>query len=337
MSSALRREALETPAALRRLLAADGPALAALVASLRAAPPPVVVTCARGSSAHATIYGRHLIETRLGIVAADATPSIGTLYRAAPPRLAGALFVAVSQSGSSPDLIAKTGTARAAGARTLALVNDAASPLAAACEHVLPLHAGPETSVAATKSFLAALAAQARLVAAWAGDAALAAALARLPDRLEAASRAPWDAGVEALANARAMLVIGRGLGFALAEEIALKLKETCGIHAEAFSAAEIMHGPLTLVGPDCPVLAVRLADEGAAGLDATVDELRARGGRVIMLGPGGDLPLGPSDHPASDAIALGLAFYLFVDRLAARRGRDPDRPPHLAKVTRTI
>jgi glucosamine--fructose-6-phosphate aminotransferase (isomerizing) len=282
------------------------------------------------------VFGKYLLESRLGLVVAAAAPSIGTLYPAVPPKLSGALFIAVSQSGRSPDLLAKTAAAAAAGARTLAIVNDEASPLARLCHWILPLQAGPELSVAATKSYLGSLAALIHLSAEWSGDTVLRNALDRLPERMARAAGLEWEAAVEALTPAGDMLVVGRGVGFALAKEMALKLKETCGLHAESFSSAEIMHGPLALVGPDYPVLAVRLGDEAESTLAELVSTLRAMGARALVAGEPGGLPVLPPDHSVCDAVTIGQSFYGCVDRLAARRGRDVDRPPHLLKVTKT-
>jgi glucosamine--fructose-6-phosphate aminotransferase (isomerizing) len=205
---------------------------------------------------------------------------------------------------------------------------------------LLPLHAGPETSVAATKSYIAALAAIADLVAAWAGDDELAAALTALPDLLDRAWQADWSPLVEELADAKGLYVIGRGIGLGIAQEAALKFKETCGLHAEAFSAAEVRHGPMALVGPDFPLLVFRQSDETEAGVDALIAETLARGAPVLVAGegPAGAIPL-PSvaAHPAIEPILQIQSFYRAANALSLRRGLDPDRPPHLRKVTETV
>lgn len=332
-------ETLEAPAVVARQLTANAAAAAALGAALRAAPPRFVVTGARGSSDHAATFAKYLIETRLGLVTASAAPSVATLYDR-PLAMDGALFVAISQSGRSPDLLRQTELASKGGARTLALVNDAGSPLAAACDHVLPLHAGPETSVAATKSYVATLSALVQLVAAWTDDRDLGAALDRLPDRLGAASGCDWSAALEPLAAAGDLLVVGRGLGLGIAQEAALKLKETCGLHAEAFSGAELMHGPVTLVGPGYPVLVFSPRDETRSSLETLVAALRDMGAAAFVASPDaatpGDLPLPPPLHPQLDLLPAILAFYRLAEALSRRRGRDPDRPRHLRKVTET-
>lgn len=337
--SRMAAEALETPAVVSRQIAANRDAVAGLSAELRARPPRFVVTSARGSSGNAAMFGKYLIETRLGLVTAAAAPSVVTIYRR---RLAmeDALFLAISQSGRSPDLIRQAEAAAEAGACTVALVNDDQSPLAAVCRHVLPLHAGPETSVAATKSFIASLSALLQLVAAWQGDEGLARVLDRLPAALEAATRLDWRKALPVLDSASDMMVIGRGLGLPIALEAALKLKETCGIHAEAFSGAEVMHGPVALVEPGYPVLVFSPEDETREGLAAVIGTLREKGAAVFAAEAGADapgrLPLSAGIHPQVDPLPAILAFYGLAAELAVRRGLDPDRPRHLRKVTET-
>lgn len=334
-------EAAEAAAVVERMLSANADRLHALGEALRSSSPRVVATCARGSSDHAATYLKHLVETRVGVLVTSASPSVSSVYHAAPA-MVGALAIGLSQSGRSPDLLAAMGAAKAGGARTLALVNAADSPLAAQSDVVLPLHAGAETSVAATKSFIALLAGSAALVADWSDDAMLRHALGGLPALLDSAWACDWTALVDALVDARGLYVIGRGPGFGVAQEAALKLKETCGLHAEAFSAAEVRHGPMALVGPGLPLLVFRQDDESAAGIDALVADARAAGARVLVASnraprAGADhLPL-PAADPLVAPIAAVQAFYRAAEALSRARGLDPDRPPHLAKVTETV
>ncbi|NNG03585.1 MAG: SIS domain-containing protein [Inquilinus sp.] len=333
------REAEEAPAAVARQLAANADAVGSLAERLKSARPRFAVTTARGSSAHAATFGKYLIETRLGLVTAAAAPSVATLYGARLD-MANALFIAVSQSGRSPDLVDQAAAARKAGALTVALVNVADSPLAATCEAVLPLHAGEERSVAATKSYIASLAALCQLTALWSGDQVLLSALDRLPDTLRVAAGLDWSAALEPLAAEQDMLVVGRGFGFAIANEAALKMKETCFLHAESFSAAELQHGPVTLVDDDYPVLVFSQEDETRPGVLELVEALRGRGANVFVAEPGpaapGRLPAAPPLHPACDPIAMVQSFYGLAARLSVRRGLDPDQPRHLRKVTLT-
>lgn len=340
-SSRMVVEAAEAPEVIARQLAANRKALDRLGTTLRDDPPRAIVTCARGSSDHAATYLKHLVETRAGVFVTSASPSVSSIYNAAPA-MKDALAIGLSQSGKSPDLLATMNAAKQAGARTLALVNDPDSPLARMADTTLPLHAGAEISVAATKSFIALLAASATLVATWTRDAALYDELDRLPTLLTKAWASDWSAMVERLIDARGLYVIGRGPGFGIAQEAALKLKETCGLHAEAFSAAEVRHGPLALVGPDLPLLVFRQNDESAPGIDALVADALANGARVLVAASS-EPPAG-ADHlfvPAAESVLAPIAaiqsFYRAAETLSRLRGFDPDRPPHLNKVTETV
>ncbi len=334
----MRREIAEAPEIVARQRTTLAPVLADLAARIRRAPPRALVTCARGTSGHAATFARYLVNLRLGLLAADAPPSVSSVYGARVD-MAGTLYLAISQSGRSPDLIAQAEQAAASGALTVALVNDPGSPLAQACALALDLGAGPERSVAATKSFVASLSAIVGLVAAWTGDAALGRALDRLPERLAAAEALDWSPAVEALAEAGGMMVVGRGLGLAIAQEAALKMKEAAALQAEAFSAAEIRHGPLALVGPGYPILALGQGDATLPGLQALVADLRQLGARVLAAdGQAGtdQLPVLPADEPACDALLQAQALYVMIEALGRRRGVAVDQPRHLSKVTRT-
>ncbi len=334
----MRAETLEAGATVARLLARNGGALAALGERLRAEAPDVVVTCARGSSDHAAMYGKYLIETMIGVPVASAAPSVVSLFDA-PVSTRRALCIAISQSGRSPDLLATAEAHAKAGAGVVALVNDEDSPLAAMVDTLLALSAGPERSVAATKSCIAAMAGLAALVAAWSGDAALQAAVEALPAQLDEAVTLDWSAAIEPLAEATQMFVIGRGYGFGVAQECALKLKETCQVQAEPFSAAEVRHGPMAIVGDGFPVLALATSDAAGDDVMAVVDTFAGRGAIVLAAhaaDPGAMLPA-LAAHPAVQPILMLASFYGLAEGLSRRRGLDPDAPPHLAKVTRTL
>jgi glucosamine--fructose-6-phosphate aminotransferase (isomerizing) len=338
--SLMLREAAEAPEVASRLLAANADACQDLAARLRASPPRFAVTCARGCSDSAATYAKYLLEIRLGLVAASVGPSVRSIF-GAKPRMAEALFLAISQSGRSPDLVTLAALAREGGALTVALVNDVASPLAAECEVVLPLHAWPERSVAATKSYVASLCAVLQLASVWSGDAALQAAISRLPDDLDDALRRDWRLAVARLEKLNSLFVVGRGPGYAAAQEAALKLKETCGMHAEAISAAELLHGPLTLAGPDFPIMLFSQRDESLKSLEDLAQQLTGRNVEVIAAGPAGAdlglrLPTANGLHPFVQPIAMVQSFYPLAESLARARGRDPDNPPHLKKVTET-
>ncbi|HWG11003.1 MAG TPA: SIS domain-containing protein [Rhodanobacteraceae bacterium] len=333
-------EAGEAADAIARQLEENRHAIASLAQWLRAHPPRFIATCARGSSDHAATYGQYLFETQLGLVTASASPSIASVY-AVKPKLQDALFIAISQSGRSPDLLLSTDLARAAGARVVVLVNDESAPLAQLAHHVIPLRAGRETSVAATKSYLCSLAALLQLTASWSGNEALSSALHALPQALRQAWSMDWSPLIAGLRDARDLFVVGRGLGLAAAQEAALKLKETCGLHAEAFSSAEVMHGPMAIVGAGFPVLAFVQDDHSG---DSTLEVSRRfaeRGAVVWRAQPGADdnghLPLPPSPHPACTPLLTINAFYRAANALALARGFDPDVPPYLNKVTETV
>lgn len=333
------REAAEAPALARLQLEQNAPIIRALAERLRATPPRAVVTFGRGSSDHAATFLRYLVETRLGVMTASASPSVSSVYDVAPG-MEGMLCLVISQSGRSPDLLASAQAAAAAGALVVALVNDEASPLAAQADMTIPLRAGPELSVAATKSYIAALTAAAQLVACWQQDAALTDALDGLPGLLADAWAQDWGAARKRLIHARHLYVLGRGIGFGIAQEAALKLKETCGLHAEAFSAAELRHGPMALVGADFPILAFAQNDETLPGVESALVACVGQGASVMKAG-GSDqagvckLPA-PSAHPVLEPIAFVQSFYRMACDLAVARGFDPDRPPHLSKVTET-
>lgn len=339
-STFLFQEAAEAADTVARQLERNDDRVRDLARSLRDAPPPFAVTCARGSSDHAATYAKYVIETQTGCATASASPSVESIY-AVPLRLRGALYLVISQSGASPDLLRSAEAARKAGARVVALVNAEGSPLAAIADTVIPLHAGTERSVAATKSFIGSLAAVLHLVAHWCDDPSLLRDLKGLPEQLRRAFSLDWSPLVDGLVGARDLFVLGRGYGLGAAQEAALKLKETCALHAEAFSSAEVRHGPMELVGPELPVLLFAQQDDALAGALATARDFRARGAEVWTAAPdaseAGALPIIPTAQPMCAPILAIQGFYRAVNALAVRRGRDPDRPPNLAKVTETL
>lgn len=338
--SLMLEEARSAPERLQAQWQANAKSVAELGRELREADPRGAMTVARGSSDHAAAYFAYLGMKRLGLPIASLPPSLTTLARA-PWRVGGQLAVAISQSGASPDLVATQRALAAGGARTLALVNTAGSPLAEVSERELPLHAGVEKSVAATKSYLATLAACAHLLGAWSEDASLLAALERLPERLAQAASVSWEPALEALAGADRLMVIGRGIGLAIAQEAALKFKETCAIQAEPFSAAEVRHGPMALIGPGYPVLVFAPPGPDQAGLLELAEWLESVGAKVLLAADDGvasrQLPLIDAGHDDLQPLSVIQSFYVMAAELAVARGGDPDRPRHLKKVTRTL
>jgi glutamine---fructose-6-phosphate transaminase (isomerizing) len=332
-------EAAQAPAAVRTQLEGNAARIDSLARRLRHSRPRALVTCARGSSDHAATFARYLVETRLGVLTSSAAPSVSSVY-AATPDLSGTVMLAISQSGASPDLLTSVRSARAAGAHIVALVNAESSPLAQLADDFIPLSAGPERSVAATKSFIASLSAVVQLVASWAGDDELAAALAQAPAQLARAWEQDWGAALAPLRSATNLYVIGRGLGLAVAQEAALKLKETCALHAEAVSAAELRHGPMALVRPGFPLLVFAQNDETRAGIEQLAADLARESAAVFLAGSTvagtTELPT-QAAHPVIEPLLFTQSFYRLANALSLARGRDPDRPPHLNKVTETV
>lgn len=333
------REAQEAADVVRRQRSRNQGVIAELGRRLRAYTPRAIVTLARGSSDHAATFARYLIETRAGVLTSSASPSVGSVYESTPD-LTGTVVLAISQSGRSPDLLSAASQSSAAGAMLIAMVNDEQSPLGEMADVLVPLCAGSERSVAATKSFIAALAAVLDLLAGWTEDPALSSELSTLPDKLVEAWAVDWSSAVPQLRTASAMYVIGRGHALGIVQEAALKLKETCAIHAEAFSAAEVRHGPMTVVRDGFPVLLFGQSDESLGSVAALASEFAERGAGVISTGvpasPGLPLPT-PSADPLITPVLQIASFYRLVNALALARGLDPDRPLHLSKVTETL
>lgn len=332
--SLMAAEAAEAPQAVARFLAHNGRALAELGARLRHAPPPVVLTCARGSSDNAAAYFKYLCEIVMGVPCASVGASVVSVY-GGRLKAQGALCLTISQSGQSPDIVALQRAAKTAGAVTVALVNVEDSPAAQNADICLALHAGAEKSVAATKSFIVSCAAAAAIVAQWTGDAALLAAVERLPQSLDAAVRIAWPGFTAFARDASSLFVLGRGPAYPIAQETALKLKETCAIHAEAYSVAEVMHGPWELMGQDFPVLIYAPDDAARANTAEAAAKMRGTGADVQVVGDA--LPFAATGHTLLDPISMIATAYMQIERLAVALGRDPDRPRLLKKVTETL
>jgi glucosamine--fructose-6-phosphate aminotransferase (isomerizing) len=339
MTTRMHIEAGQAAQVVRDQLFANSQEMEQLGERLRLLAPRAVLTCARGSSDHAATFAKYLIETRLGVLTSSAAPSVSSVYDTRPD-LTNSVCLAISQSGASPDLLTAVSKAREAGALVISLVNAQNSPLAQRSDHVVPLCAGAETSVAATKSFIASLAAIIHLVSCWAEDRELSGEIRKAPKHLERAWSLDWSAAVERLKSATDLYVVGRGMGLGVAQEAALKLKETCGLHAEAVSAAELRHGPMALVRPGFPVLVFSQNDEARAGVELAASELVARKADVMIAGSRcqGALHLASEPaHPVIEPMLIAQTFYRMANSLSLARGLDPDRPPNLRKVTETV
>lgn len=340
IDSQMRQELREIPEAVDRLLTHGPAAIARAAAALRTRDPAVLVTVARGSSDHVCTLLKYATELMLGIPVASVGPSVASVY-GARLRLGTAACLGVSQSGQSPDIVAMAEAARAAGALTLAITNHPDSPLARASDHTLPIHAGPELSVAATKTFVTSAVAGLMLVAAWSDDNDLTAALHALPASLDKATALDWPGLRAALEGQRSLYVLGRGPTWAVANETALKFKEVCQIHAESYSAAEVQHGPVSIVGEGFPVLCLAAGDRAESGLVQAADGLADKGAAVFITSAQASraraLPHVRTGHGLTDPLTLIVSAYAMVERLAGDRGIDPDHPRHLNKVTETI
>jgi glucosamine--fructose-6-phosphate aminotransferase (isomerizing) len=332
-------EAAEAAEVVQRQLEQNAETCARIGRKLRALKPRFITTVARGSSDHAACYAKYLLETRTGLVTSSSGPSVVSVYKTSL-QLENSLCLVISQSGASPDLLAMAEAARNAGAFVVTLVNAPGSPLASLADEVIELQAGPETSVAATKSFIASLTATIQMLSHWQNDNTLLDALARAPDQLHAAWACDWSAAIDAIADAQDLFVLGRGLGLGIAYEAALKLKEVCNLHAEAFSSAEVLHGPVTIARDDFPVLVLAQNDACLPGITEIVDGLAQRNVKLITAGLRHDRSINlpsPQGHPVIEPILRIQSFYRMANALSVRLGLDPDNPPYLRKVTSTL
>ncbi|NRQ43317.1 SIS domain-containing protein [Rheinheimera sp. YQF-2] len=330
-NSIMALEATEAPQRIAEQLAANAAMVEQVVAQIRQRAPKFVYMVGRGSSDHAGVFAKYLIEIEVGLPVAAAAPSIASVYNKSL-QLADALVLVISQSGRSPDILAQVEMAKRSGAMVVALVNDTTSPLAELAHYTLPLHVGAEKAVAATKSYLATLSAILQLVSVWSGNQALQQAVQQLPQSLTAAIALPQQLTAQALERVAHLVVLGRGLGYAISREIALKLKEVCGIHAEAFSSAEFLHGPVTLVKNQFAIVDVSISDESINAHRGQVEDVRSRGAAIVQLHHNDIVA-----HPRVLPLLVLQRFYLDVEVVARSRGIDPDAPPGLNKVTKTL
>ncbi len=336
----MRREVLEIPEVVDRLLTAGGADVRAAASALAARDPAFMVSVARGSSDHVATYFKYASELLTGIPVASVGPSVASVYKR-PLRLKGSACLSVSQSGKSPDIVEMARAARASGALSIALTNHPDSDLARVSDHTLDLHAGVEQSVAATKTFVTSAVSAIWLLAELTADADLLAAIHALPRALEAAAKEDWGEVRAALENRNSLYCLGRGPAYAISNEAALKFKETCQLHAESYSSAEVLHGPVSIVDQGFPVIALAAADAAEDLLIGVADELAAKGAAVFVTSAKASaatsLPTARTAHPLTDPIALIVSFYAMVEKVAVSRGINPDAPRHLKKVTETV
>jgi glucosamine--fructose-6-phosphate aminotransferase (isomerizing) len=332
-------EASESPAVVQKQLDLNANTVRRIGRKLKQLKPGFILTCARGSSDHAATYAKYLLETHTGLFVASVGPSVHSVYNS-PMNFSGCVCLLISQSGASPDLLSVASAARKGGAYVIALVNVADSPLANLADEVLELHAGAETSVAATKSFIASIAAVIQLLTAWHEDPDLLRSLHDAPLSLQKAWEADWSAAIEPISKSRDLFVLGRGLGLGVAYEAALKFKEVCGLHAEGLSSAEVLHGPVTIAQTEFPVLVLAQNDQTLSGVQDLIGQLAQRDVSLITAGVYHDRAINlPThrDHPAIEPMLRILSFYRMANRLSLQLGLNPDHPPYLQKVTATL
>ncbi|WP_137168688.1 glucosamine-6-phosphate deaminase NagB-II [Salinimonas lutimaris] len=328
-STHMAREAAHTPSAFRTQLADNTGIYQALARELALFQPQFVYMIGRGSSDHAGVFAKYLFETELGLPVAAAAPSVNSVFKK-QLNLQKALVIVISQSGRSPDILAQAAMAKQAGALLVALVNDESSELQTIADFFVPLRAGSEIAVAATKSYLATLFALLGMVAAVTLDKSLMEAVRTLPEELDKVIALSPLLNADQLRPLSHCVVLGRAFGYAISREIALKLKEVCGIHAEAFSSAEFLHGPISLLNRPMTVFDVSINDATSGWHDQQICEVTRRGGSVISM-------LRPTAHPLISPLLIMQRFYLDLELAARQMQLDPDNPAGLKKVTETI
>ncbi len=336
----MRREIFEIPQAVETLLAEGAPGIAKAADALSALDPHFIISVARGSSDHAATYFKYASELLAGLPVASVGPSVASIY-GRKLRLAQSACLAVSQSGKSPDIVRMAEMATQQGALSIALTNHTDSDLAQVSTHALDLHAGAELSVAATKTFVTSAVSAVWLLAEWQKDRAVLDALHALPDALDKAAHLDWSALASEAASHQSLFCLGRGPALAISNEAALKFKETCQLHAESYSSAEVLHGPVSIVDRGFPVIALTAADQAEASLVDVADKIAGKGASVFVTSDTATcatpLPTARTAHPLLDPIALIVSFYAMVERVALARGINPDEPRHLKKVTETV
>jgi glucosamine--fructose-6-phosphate aminotransferase (isomerizing) len=327
----MEQEARTAPQKIAEQLLANQAITDTLGQTLRDFKPKFVMIVGRGSSDHAGVFAKYLFEIEVGIPTFAAAPSVASVY-GKTLQLAGALVIVISQSGRSPDILAQARMAKAAGAFCVALVNDETAPIKDIVDVVVPLHAGEEKAVAATKSYLATLAAILQIAAKWTQSESLASAVNTLPQALQTAVDAAPQLTAASLDGVNNLVVLGRGLGYAVSKEIALKMKEVCSIHAEAFSSAEFLHGPVTLVEKKLAIVDVCIKDESYNSHVEQIANVEQRGADLVHLHQ-----TSSDIHPRVAPLALLQRFYIDVAAVAIARGINPDQPAGLKKVTQTL
>lgn len=330
-STIMAQESRQAPSIIEQQLRDNNSLCISLVEQIKNFNPALVYIVGRGSSDHAGVFAKYLIEVELGIPVSSSAPSVFSVFKRTL-KLNNALVLIISQSGGSPDIIEQAKAAKASGAMTVALVNTPNSPLSDIVDAEIPIGAGEEKAIAATKSYMATLSALLQLVAYWKGDEMLLKGLLNLPAQLTNTINGSTHLDPSFVSSLRHCVVLGRGFGYAIGREIALKLKEVCGVHAEAFSSAEFLHGPVTLVEKELAVIDINIKDESHAAHNTIIDDIISRGSKTKNITVDGD-----SVHPRCLPLIVLQRFYLDVEQAALSMGLDPDSPAGLKKVTKTL
>ena len=336
----MRKEILDIPGATQKLLGDGLVAIKEAADALREKDPQFLTTVARGSSDNAATYLKYACELTLGLPVASIGPSIASIFDA-ELRLENSACISISQSGKSPDIVKMAASATQQGALSVALTNEPGSPLAQACTHTIDINAGVETSVAATKTFVLSAVAGLALLAHWKRDAGQIAALNALPEQFEKAVSCDWPELRQTLKGSNSLFVLGRGPSIAMSHEAALKFKETNLIHAESYSSAEVLHGPVSIVQPGFVVIALAARDAAEDAIVSVSDELAEKGASVFITSNKAararQLEFVATNHPLTDPLTLIVSFYAFIEKLSLERGINPDTPRNLKKVTETV
>ena len=334
------REIASIPEVVARMLGDHFGTYAEVGQRLAVKSPAAVLTCARGSSDHAALYFKYLTEMTLGVPVCSMGPSMASIYDA-PLAVDQTPVISISQSGGSKDICALTERVQRLNGLAIALCNTAGSPLSQVAGYTVPMGAGPEKAVAATKTYVCSLIALAAIVAHWSEDQALMDGLLALPDCLARATQTDWSPALEHYSAPGSLFVTSRGPTLAIAQEAALKFKETCELHAEAYSAAEVLHGPVALAGSNFSAISFATRDAGAESVKGSLDYMKNAGAAVhgTVFGPAKsafDLPVVAAPHVMLDPISQVTSFYSFVEKLSVLKGLNPDAPELLKKVTVT-
>lgn len=339
MPTHMRQEIDEIPQAAERLLVQSHDALQSAGKALRERDPSFLITIARGSSDHAAHFLKYAIEQQAGRAVASIGPSLASIY-GKTLKLDQAAAISISQSGKSPDIVALAQSAAKAGALTVSLTNTHPSPLSEASAYPVDIKAGPELAVAATKSFFNSVLAGLAILSEWTADDELRRSIQQLPEKLAEATKLDWQELSAELGQAESLYMLGRGPSLAIASEAALKFKETSEIHAEAYSSAEVLHGPVALVERRFPVITFAARDAALPSVMETADGLAEKGALAFITADGAQharrLPFVATGHPLTDALALIVPFYGFVEAWSRALGFNPDAPAALKKVTET-